>query len=115
MHPPLRRIIDQGEIVPQGYGVAWRDWNRDAAICYPVPLNVLLGWLRFAYIWIRFRAVPHSLDRCIRGIIATAERDAYSRGYDRGLRQQDGYRAGWSAAFAKIEADLVAPRHSGNP
>lgn len=58
----LQIFLRQGEEVPRGYGRAWNDYNRDGAICYPVPLNVLFGWSRLVWVWLRFRSVPTQWD-----------------------------------------------------
>ncbi len=43
----LRRVVrGRHEEIPRGYGVAWEDPVRWARVCYPVPLNRLIGWLR---------------------------------------------------------------------
>lgn len=56
----LRKVIPEGGVYPKGYGVAWDDyrWGGPAeVVCYPVPLNVVLGVLRKAFLWCR-RGVP---------------------------------------------------------
>ena len=42
----LRRVVELFEETPRGYGVAWEDPARRTAVCYPIPLNLLFGWLR---------------------------------------------------------------------
>lgn len=42
----MRRVVELFEEIPKGYGVAWEDRVRRTAVCYPVPLNHLIGWLR---------------------------------------------------------------------
>jgi len=39
------------ETPPMGYGVAYHDFYRQCAICYPIPLNLLIGVLRRLYLW----------------------------------------------------------------
>lgn len=52
---PLRRVIDEGEMLPRGYGVAWEDATTYlqggcfTVVCYPVPLNLLFRWARNSY------------------------------------------------------------------
>jgi hypothetical protein len=47
----IRKLIWRGERYPKGYGVAWLDYQRNAAVCYPIPLNVVM---RAAYLaWVR--------------------------------------------------------------
>lgn len=43
----MRRVVaGRYEEIPRGYGVAWEDPVRWVRVCYPVPLNKLIGWLR---------------------------------------------------------------------
>ena len=50
----MRKIITEGEIIPQGYGVAWDDsttlgMDRLRVVCYPVPLNIIFRVARDFY------------------------------------------------------------------
>jgi hypothetical protein len=47
----LRRLIWQGERYPRGYGMAWLDYQRNAAVCYPIPLNVVMRAVYLAWVW----------------------------------------------------------------
>ena len=49
----IARTVREGNIMPRGYGVAWFSPVSPHAICYPVPLNVILGLLRRTYIYLR--------------------------------------------------------------
>ncbi len=42
----LRKEIHEAAIIPTGYGLAWWEWNRPIAICYPIPLNVIVSLAR---------------------------------------------------------------------
>jgi len=60
----LRLQIDAlaGEEIPRWYGLAWRDYNRDVGICYPMPLHFIFGWARLLWLWFRFHSVPTRWD-----------------------------------------------------
>lgn len=66
----IAKEVHNGEIIPAWYGVAWVRLEVDAAICYPMPLNLLIAVVRSIAIWMRhgYRAVPYSA------------RDAYAQG-----------------------------------
>ena len=72
----IAKEVRQGEVIPEWYGVAWVRWEVDAAICYPMPLNVLFAAVRAIAIWMRhgYRAVPYNA------------RDAYAQGLRDGMR-----------------------------
>lgn len=40
-----RKEIHRHEQVPPYYGLAWFDYNRGVDICYPIPLNFVIGWI----------------------------------------------------------------------
>ncbi len=37
-----RREIEEGGLIPKGYGVAWRVNYGMKVICYPIPINLLI-------------------------------------------------------------------------
>ena len=39
---PLERVVREGEMIPRGYGLAYRDFATNHLIAYPVPLNWLV-------------------------------------------------------------------------
>lgn len=49
----MTRSVEVGECIPDGYGLAWRLWDRDAVVCMPIPLNFIAGAVRGVYHWIR--------------------------------------------------------------
>jgi len=45
-----RRELAQGASMPPGYGLAWMDWSRRVAVCYPWPTNWLARqWREFVW------------------------------------------------------------------
>lgn len=54
----LQKRVEPNMEAPRGYGLAWRDFCRHQAVLYPIPLNVLIGALREAYLWVRFNWMP---------------------------------------------------------
>lgn len=51
----MRKEIDDGQMIPRGYGIAWylpeRKYN--STVCYPIPLNSILGFFRLVYFIVR--------------------------------------------------------------
>lgn len=92
----------QGEMIPKGYGVAWRNYEVATTILIPIPLNFLLAWIREGY----FRLIAGPRDRLEQQIIASLSEDE-ARGY------QDGFKVGEKAAAKRaqilIDAFLKAP------
>jgi len=56
----IMKEVREGEIITAWYGVAWNEWQSKIAICYPMPLNMLVAAVRVIVIWMRagYRAVP---------------------------------------------------------
>ena len=67
----LRIFVPEGEELPRGYGLAWREFNRPGAICMPMPFNRIARAARQLFIWIRLPRI--------------AAIDHYDYGYERGF------------------------------
>jgi hypothetical protein len=68
--------IDEGSMLPPLYGVAWQDFYRRRAVCLPVPLNVVAGLLRAAWLYMRWGWIPTPMN----------PRAAYDKGFRDGKR-----------------------------
>ncbi len=51
------------EVVPRGYGLAWRNFATASFTCYPIPLNFIFRWLRDAYFWLMSAGLPGYRER----------------------------------------------------
>jgi hypothetical protein len=47
----IRKVIEEGEFLPRGYGIAWYEPHRSRVVLYPIPLNWVMSFLRDAW-WI---------------------------------------------------------------
>lgn len=47
-----RKMVEDGERRPKGYGFAWRDFDTACTVTYPIPFNVLFRGLRRFWHWI---------------------------------------------------------------
>jgi hypothetical protein len=70
-----------GEMLPRGYGVAYRRFDRDERVCYPIPLNILVWLAREVYFILAF---PVRFSIVERRLTKMMER-AYSQGIADGL------------------------------
>lgn len=98
----LMKPLEEGDLLPKGYGIAYRRWDRMIAVCYPFPLNWLVGLAVRAWRGSYCRSVPFSkrasallkieYDRGFRAGHRAGSADAlYNVGYKRGL--EDGRKA----------------------
>ena len=68
---PIMRTIDEGEMLPPFYGVAWYRWDSQRMVILPIPLNVVARALRACWVFMRMGGVS----------VASNARDAYWQGY----------------------------------
>lgn len=76
----LIKRINNGDLLPSFYGIAWVDLYRNQAVCLPLGLNALVAVCRSAY-----HSVRHA------GLIVRANpRDAYEQGFRAGRASAHG-------------------------
>lgn len=74
----FEKVIRNGDVIPRFYGIAYRSFIDDKAICYPVPLNWLVRWgMEIA----RRLKVPGT-TKFERAVVA-----AYQKGFKEGKQQ----------------------------
>jgi hypothetical protein len=72
---------------PWWYGLAYLEWERDATVFYPLPLNYVVRWWRLArWRWDWWRSRAPRLDRRVRRLVHRAYATGYSAGF---LRVQE--------------------------
>lgn len=45
------RRVGEGFLIPRGFGVAWVRYDRQEAVCLPIPVNVIAAGVRAAWFW----------------------------------------------------------------
>lgn len=111
MHGLVRRV-SEGGLIPKGYGVAWFEINRCTAICLPLGLHWVAGWVRRAWHWFRVGVQPSILDRVAR----EAHRAGMRAGKDLSREmQQVVERQIASSMLQLIRAVTTGDRAGGNP
>lgn len=78
---PFFRYIGEVEIIPHGYGLCWRNFDRLSATVCPVPFNLVAWYLRLTWTWLiwGFAYYPSWLRRA-----RICARRAYRRGVEDG-------------------------------
>lgn len=69
--------IHENEVIPNWYGVAWRDWISGRMVCMPVPFNMVAGLARACYVFVRYGYLT----------VPANPRDAYMQGLREGERK----------------------------
>lgn len=54
-------LVKEGMLIPRWYGVAWREFDRDCSVVMPVPLNLIAGWTRRLWHWLRWGFAKRSV------------------------------------------------------
>jgi len=82
------RVAD-GEMIPTGYGIAWHDAMRLERVCYPIPINLFIYWIREVHFRIMLTLKkPYGLrDRWMRDIFCKAHDLGYRQGYKDALER----------------------------
>jgi len=95
--------VAEGGLLPTGYGVCWKNYDRRTTTTAPVPLNVLLRSVRSCWYWLR-TSYGHEYT------IAVLPQQAWLEGHDSGVRvgERAGYARGWEAAMKAMEGELKA-------
>ena len=70
---PLRKTVEEGEWRPAWYGVAYFDYATNYAVCYPIPLNIVVRVYRIVQYFLLW-------------LLGTAPwlKDPWKRTYERG-------------------------------
>lgn len=71
-------IIEEGEVLKKGYGVAWRECHRRTLVVYLVPFNLIARWGRDIWILLIKPGKKNYLDQLYI--------DAYEKGYRNGRK-----------------------------
>lgn len=71
------RRISAGTIIPAWYGVAWKEWHSNQAVCLPLGLNLIAAAVRNLYYSIKFAG----------RMVSENQRDAYAQGLRDGRKE----------------------------
>lgn len=115
----MRQYAQEGESIPDWYGVAYADPSSATAICYPMPLHFIYRWARLAYYafmlprpaWWEVRFQKMRKEGYADGFTHAKAFAEYTS--ERELKKS--YNEGWNAALAKIEELADAKFGSGEP
>ena len=99
--------VHAGAMLPRFWGVAyWRDYD-DIAVCYPVPINLLVGWSRKAYVWMR-HVRPSKVELSVRKGWEAGYRNGYRKGrQDEKGRLRENIAEAYEAALQRRQAQLA--------
>ena len=73
----MTRVFNEGDRIPWWLGLAYWEWGMNVAVCFPIPLNLIVRWARDGYFWIKATRHPGWLDN--------QRAEAYNAGFGRGV------------------------------
>lgn len=96
--------ITEGGVLPLGYGIAWRNYNRMTFTAFVIPFNHTARWCRDLWYWL---AKPRGYR----------EQIAYHSGYDKGFvaGETRGELRGRKGLQEELLANIEAFRRSNTP
>lgn len=83
----MKKQLREGERIPKGYGIAYREVARLVVVAYPIPINVIVAGLRKVWLWFLY---GHKL---------------YENGYEKGY--EEGREAGREYAFNQYKGQAL--------
>ncbi len=80
---PFSRSIrfekEEGQVMPRGYAVSYRDIRMQTTICYPLGIHFLVRWSRDSLFWLMRAGYPGYRQRI--------EHELYWDGVNEGIRR----------------------------
>jgi len=112
----IKSRLVPGERIPKFYAVAYRDWERDFTVIYPIGIHWLVRWWRDLLFWSRFsfKNKRHRMEEelFMRGYLLAFNRlnprliDQERELAKRPSEVSEAYSRGWQAAFDDMDASL---------
>lgn len=78
--------ISEGGLIPKGYGFAYIEYERDMYILYPIPLNLIIRFLREIYYRVLIGICETKSEKIISCIQQKAHSEGYAVGYEDGQK-----------------------------
>lgn len=79
----LEKLVKEAEVMPKWYGFAYRDFNRDVYVAYPIPINLIVAGSRWVSAKVKFEW-PHLLDGWS-GTLRKGFREGFNYGHMQGF------------------------------
>lgn len=113
-----RQAIQYGAKIPFGYGIAYRDFAMDVAICYPIPINLVVRWVRNFYEMIAYRIHSTMFQKQLEDIATSSYEKGFKAGQEIRKHEADklyrqGYENGFQSATAEIYATIMRELENG--
>ena len=94
-------LVGEGQLIPMGYAIAYRDFDLDMKVAYPIPLHFLVRWFRDFRFWLMSVGRPGYRENiesaayrrgveCEIEVHRRLEQDYYNRGFETGVREERG-------------------------
>ena len=92
--------VGEGECIPKGYGLAWREFDRVESIFLPVPFNIIVSFARSVYWHMVMAFYPSKIDE----IASKSRGDGFELGHKVGYEM--GRKAGELEGYNKCKKEI---------
>lgn len=79
--------IKEGAVVPFGWGIAWYDYDARCEICYPIPFNILIRFLKQIYYLVASNHKQQDDDKIYQVGYNNGYNSGCNSGYDKGFTE----------------------------
>jgi hypothetical protein len=79
----LHKIVNEAEMIPRGYGLAYWEYDRNVAVVYPIPFNLVVRLIREIYIRLVMGICPMKTEL----MFSEIRHKEYNIGYKQGLEE----------------------------
>jgi hypothetical protein len=98
--------VKEGEIIPDGYGIAWHRYEANSTVCMPIGLHAFVGSLRHLYMTVRFWHLgPTVTERMVRDARFQGRRQSVEK------HVEAAYLKGWEAGIKYAIAQINDLKH----
>lgn len=91
----IGKVIYEGRTLPRGYGVAYREYDRLVAVAYPIPLNVIISYVR--KLWLKLK----TSESLLKDVKTEAYRMGHYEGYELGKKTAEDKVVEWAKDYFK--------------
>jgi len=103
----LEKLVKEAEVIPKWYGFAYRDFNRDVYVAYPIPINLIVAGSRWLSAKVKFEW-PHMFNDKWEGTLRNGFKEGFNYGHVQGFI--DGYKL-TIPSDDEVKATAVAINH----
>ena len=80
----IEKLLKKDEVMPKWYGLAYRNFDKDVYVAYPIPINLIVAGSRWLSAKVRFEW-PHLLNDRWEGTLRNGFKEGFNHGHAAGF------------------------------